>query len=139
VEDSTNESDDYSRNLIRHRVMPVLKEINPEFSASVLRTSDILRADEEYLNAQARRFIDDNFAGGSLPADAMAALPESVAARVVRLMSGRAVSKERADAVLALLGSGEAALAELPGMRVLVERGRVTFGAAQPDNQPTCS
>jgi tRNA(Ile)-lysidine synthase len=132
VEDSTNKSDDYSRNLIRHRVMPVLKEINPEFSASVLRTSDILRADEEYLNAQARRFIDDNFAGGSLPADAMAALPEPVAARVVRLMSGRAVSKERADAVLALLGSGEAALAELPGMRVLVERGRVTFGAAQP-------
>ena len=39
VEDSTNGSDDYSRNLIRHHAAPVLREINPGFEAAMLRAA----------------------------------------------------------------------------------------------------
>lgn len=53
VTDSTNLSDDFARNRIRHRVVPVLREINPEFEAAAARTSEILRGDEAYFERMA--------------------------------------------------------------------------------------
>ncbi len=50
VTDSSNNSDDYTRNKIRHSLIPVFKELNPSFSDTVIRTSGILRDDFEYLN-----------------------------------------------------------------------------------------
>lgn len=37
ITDSTNLTDDYTRNNIRHNVVPVLKEINPDVCGSILR------------------------------------------------------------------------------------------------------
>lgn len=37
-EDSSNAGDDYTRNFIRHRVTPLLEEINPDFSRSAEKT-----------------------------------------------------------------------------------------------------
>ena len=50
VTDSTNLSDDYTRNKLRHRVMPVLRELNPSVGESIGRTSAILREADEYLS-----------------------------------------------------------------------------------------
>lgn len=50
VTDSTNLSDDYTRNKLRHRVMPVLRELNPYVEESIGRTSAIMREADEYLN-----------------------------------------------------------------------------------------
>ena len=41
-EDSSNTSDKYLRNKIRHNVVPVLKELNPEFLSSFLKTQAYL-------------------------------------------------------------------------------------------------
>lgn len=49
VTDSTNLSDDYTRNKLRHQVMPVLRELNPSVGESIGRTSSILREADEYL------------------------------------------------------------------------------------------
>ena len=49
VTDSTNLSDDYTRNKLRHQVMPVLRELNPSVGESIMRTSTILREADEYL------------------------------------------------------------------------------------------
>lgn len=51
VTDSTNLTDDYSRNRIRHGVVPVLKEINPRFEHKVLDTIEILSEDNDYLDS----------------------------------------------------------------------------------------
>ena len=53
VTDSTNLCCDYSRNKIRLRVIPVLKEINSGFFESVRRMTDSLYEDERYLSEQA--------------------------------------------------------------------------------------
>ncbi len=56
VTDSTNLSDDYTRNFLRHEVIPALRKINPSFENSVLRSAGILRQDEDYLEKTARSY-----------------------------------------------------------------------------------
>lgn len=48
VTDSTNLTDDYSRNRIRHRVIPQLSEINGNFHEAVRRLSVSAAEDEDY-------------------------------------------------------------------------------------------
>ncbi len=65
VTDSTNLSNDYSRNKIRHNVIPVLRELNPSIESAVLRTSHSLREYDTYLEKEAnevlQRFICDDY------------------------------------------------------------------------------
>jgi tRNA(Ile)-lysidine synthase len=49
-EDSSNQSDKYSRNLIRQRVVPVLKSINPAFEDNFARNIRNFRETEQLLN-----------------------------------------------------------------------------------------
>lgn len=65
VTDSTNLEDDYSRNFIRHNILPQLKNINIEADKALGRTINWLREDENYLSLMAGDMlekikIDDN-------------------------------------------------------------------------------
>ncbi len=55
-EDSSNSSTKYQRNLIRHKVVPVLKSINPSLTANLHFTTERLRMVEQMLNAQLADF-----------------------------------------------------------------------------------
>lgn len=57
VTDSTNLCDDYTRNKIRHKVIPVLKQINPSLESAVTKAAHSLAADEEYLNREAKKAL----------------------------------------------------------------------------------
>jgi len=48
-EDYTNYDETISRNLIRHKVIPILKKINPNFLSTVLQESIILQDEEAFL------------------------------------------------------------------------------------------
>lgn len=52
--DSTNLSEEPSRNFLRHRVMPLLEAQNPAALRHMTRTADMLSEDEDYLSAQAQ-------------------------------------------------------------------------------------
>lgn len=58
VEDSTNFLPDYTRNKIRLNIVPLLKEINPNFENAVLNMGSILRQDNDYLNLLAERALE---------------------------------------------------------------------------------
>lgn len=53
VTDSSNETDDFLRNRIRHHVMPLLKEENPALAENLSATALRLRQDEAVLDALA--------------------------------------------------------------------------------------
>lgn len=53
VTDSTNLSDDYTRNRIRHNIIPLLKSVNPSFEKSALNLSESAREALEFLDRAA--------------------------------------------------------------------------------------
>lgn len=85
VTDSTNLADDYTRNKLRHNVVPVLKEVNPSVEGSVMRMCGLLREESDTLRAEAEHFISQNTADGALLTEGLADIPASVAKRVVKL------------------------------------------------------
>lgn len=73
VEDSTNAEEDATRNIIRHRVMPVLKERVPGAVKNISRFSSLAKEDDELLYSYAEKTIEFN--GGSAYIDVSAPKP----------------------------------------------------------------
>ena len=124
VEDSTNKSDDYTRNLIRHRIMPLLLKINPRFPEAAARTAFLASRDEDCLSQMAAAFLARELKDGSLSLDAFNALHPAIASRAVRLLFP-GLSMERTEAVLDFARSSEYGLLELPGHILRREQGRL--------------
>ncbi len=85
VTDSTNLSDDYSRNKIRHNIIPVLKEINQSVELACMRTSKTVCEDYDFLETKANEtmftLVDDE----KLLIDDFKNLHKSIAKRVIKL------------------------------------------------------
>lgn len=59
VTDSTNLTTDYTRNKIRHEVIPVLKSINPSLENSFLKTNQSISRDNSYLEEIADKILKE--------------------------------------------------------------------------------
>ncbi len=66
VEDSTNLSDGYTRNKIRHNVLPALEEAVPGAVKNIYRFSRLAAEDEEYFKRQVNKVLIDRADGGYL-------------------------------------------------------------------------
>ncbi|HZU13621.1 MAG TPA: tRNA lysidine(34) synthetase TilS [Chloroflexota bacterium] len=55
VDDSTNVDTRYTRNRVRHEILPLLRTIQPAINSVLARTSSLLRDDASHLDAEARR------------------------------------------------------------------------------------
>lgn len=132
IEDSTNALDDYSRNRVRHRVSPVLRELNPAFAVAVSRMTESLREDEDFVSSFAESFVTENAEGKSIPVSETMSLPPSVRMRVFRIMHGGELSALHCKAIenICLVRSVHAH-ADVPGMRVTREFDRLIFGSEE--------
>ncbi|MEJ5304576.1 MAG: tRNA lysidine(34) synthetase TilS [Ignavibacteria bacterium] len=54
--DTTNFEEDYSRNFIRNKVIPLLLELNPNLYETLSYTSDLLRLLEKYIQTEETKF-----------------------------------------------------------------------------------
>ena len=59
VTDSTNLTDEYTRNKIRHGVIPVLKEINPAVIENISRMTENMRCNADLLYSDAICFLNE--------------------------------------------------------------------------------
>ncbi len=83
VTDSTNLTDDYTRNKIRHKVVTTLKEINPYLEDAVIRATDILREDNEALDYFASELLFKAVSDNGLLTESLKTAPSGVAKRVI--------------------------------------------------------
>ena len=85
VTDSSNLTDDYTRNFLRHNVVPNLKSINPSVADTVAAMSSSLREDEEFLTASAKRIYLLANREDFLDAQILRIQPPSIIKRVIAL------------------------------------------------------
>ena len=87
VEDSTNAADDCVRNRLRHNVLPLLKAENPALAETALRTAQLLRQDDAFLDCLAETALQT---AGAEPlawrCAPLAAETDAVRTRAIRAM-----------------------------------------------------
>lgn len=89
VTDETNTDTAYTRNLIRHEVLPHLREITHSPEDSTSRMISLLRQDDDYLEQTAHSLAG---IGTSLPRESLRSLHPAILSRVLRILYSRAVS-----------------------------------------------
>ncbi len=116
VTDSTNLTDNYTRNKIRHNVVTVLKEINPSVEQSVLRMTENLREDADFLDGLAEKYVTENIdENGKLKLNGFSTLHISVAKRVVKIYvenvrNDISLENIHINAILAVISGGKTSI-----------------------------
>lgn len=145
--DSTNLETKYTRNYIRREVFPLLERVNPQAAAHMSRTAAQLAELRVYVEREtaeaAARVISRGEAGEIiLDTEALGALPEALAKRVVHRAIGEAAGARKdfgavhIEAVLGLLARQSGRRLELPS-RMTAERvyGKIVLRAADKSSK----
>ena len=97
VTDSTNLSDDYTRNRIRHNVLPELQKVNSNVVEAFTRFSESVRIDDDYLDCVAENALENASLGEcSYNTELINSLHPSIKNRVIYKVVER-FSKETPD------------------------------------------
>ena len=123
VIDSTNLTDEYTRNYIRHEVIPGLKRISSDPERMLCRFADNMRSDEDYISRVAEEFLSEHKV---ITNRDLASLHNSVYARVLSAMAGAkraSVSYRIASDIRSLLSKDNFSYSLIGGASFVCERG----------------
>jgi tRNA(Ile)-lysidine synthase len=129
--DATNADVHYRRNYIRHKIIPLMKELNPAFEERACATAASLREDEDFISGEARRFIEENGAEPALVR--LLALHCAVRKRVFAMAHARVSAesleqKHFADIEALIKSAKNGARIILPGKTAaLIKNGTLSF------------
>jgi tRNA(Ile)-lysidine synthase len=85
VEDESNADTRRARSLVRHRILPLLREINPRASANLARSATLMAEANDVVLAVAADDAAGAAVDGQLAVSVLAALPRARAKNVLRL------------------------------------------------------
>lgn len=101
VEDSTNATNEYTRNKIRHSVIPVLKEINPALCGSVYKNTEHLRGVNELyrllLEEKIKNITEDTERGIRIDIEALRALKTAAPTLIYEILRGYGMGERAGD------------------------------------------
>ena len=116
ITDSTNSDTVYTRNRIRHNIIPELQKINPELYASISRLGDILRNDSEHFDTIIEKIITENEIENKIPLKILDGLDYSLKTRLLRRVSRLPLDYTSLENCIELLSkSAVGSLVNLPG------------------------
>ena len=90
VTDSTNLTDDYNRNKIRHNVIPALREINPSLEKTVRGTLCNLREDSVFIEAEAEKLYRSAMNDKGLDCGILCEAPDALSGRAIKMLCSEA-------------------------------------------------
>lgn len=132
VTDKSNETDEYTRNRVRHHIIPLLKDLNGNLLSNISEAAQLLGDDEDYLSKQALKFISESFRGNAADRNELLNLHKAVFSRVIRHFCPGA-DREHIEMVQKLCddSASPSARCDLPGISVMRRNDDVVFGTAE--------
>ncbi|MBR5539029.1 MAG: tRNA lysidine(34) synthetase TilS [Clostridia bacterium] len=132
VTDSTNLTDEYSRNKIRLNVMPHLASISEGYLECICRTSSLLAKDAEYLNAEADKVYGEVVFNGAMHTKKAQNLHRAMLPRVIKRLYNNSgfssLEETHIDAICNMLHIGKENFSlSLHGCDAICERGILRF------------
>jgi tRNA(Ile)-lysidine synthase len=89
ITDSTNSDTVYTRNRLRHEVVPVLKGINPRLTDTIANTVRLLTADNDYLFGEAEKLLQFKDSSYIFDINILRNRPYSLSSRALLLAAER--------------------------------------------------
>ncbi len=140
VEDSTNTDTAYSRNYLRHEIIPRLRRLTPHPETAACAMATLLSQDQDYLQKEAEAALRDCTLPKTDCIDryALCQLHPALSTRVLRLAyekHGSFMTKEQTDTLLAMAMAPdrEERHLSLPGkIRAVVKGDCITFTKEEP-------
>lgn len=137
--DSTNESDIYSRNRIRRRILPQAELVNEEAVLHIVQAADMIGKLDRWMEKMASEWIEKNCfqetEGVLIPCRELKDLEEVQAGRILRRIiekqtgSLKDITKRHIDSVLGLLEKQPGRAVDLPGRLTARKRyGQIWIG-----------
>lgn len=129
VTDSTNLTDDYTRNRIRHNIVPLLRELNPSLERTMYGTLDNLRDDNALIARLADEFFEAARSGDGLDCAKLLAAEPALSGRAVRRLfaeNGAECPRETVLRIRRLCAQG-GKLSVGSGVYAIVKNGRLTL------------
>lgn len=118
VTDSTNLCDDYTRNKIRHGIIPMLSEITPAFLEIMGRNAELFLRDSEFLTREADRLLSESVTDGVLALDALRDTPPAILSRIVNrfcIVHGARPEREHVERLTRAISDRTDTSLSLPG------------------------
>ena len=122
--DSTNEDTSYSRNKIRHQILPMLEEVNTKAVSHINRSALLLQDLSEYLNQQvkevAKKALKEQESGILILEEELVALPLILKKELLHLAlakaagSGKDIGTDHVESLAELLGRQVGRCVSLP-------------------------
>lgn len=107
VVDSTNFCDDYTRNKIRHNILPQLFEINPAFDKAFSKCNESLRISKDYISQTAEKLVEksecDGFYDCSVFENCHSALKYQAVSLILKKQNAKNISREHIAAVMGIM------------------------------------
>ena len=119
VTDETNFSVEYTRNYIRHEILPKFKRLSPHPEEMSNKAISNLRADSEYLDYLAEDFYEQNKIGGKISVSKLKNINIALLVRVFKLLcrdfKAPMLEKVHVDKIRELLNKGGDFEVDIPG------------------------
>ena len=138
VTDSSNLSDEYSRNYIRHNVIPSLEGVCNDPERMISRFADNVRMDDDYIRSVAENFISNH---SVIMNSDLASLHQSVFARVLAILAGKSgasVSYKIASDIRALLDKDNFSYSLIGSASFVCERGECRVSRDTSEGSDFC-
>ncbi len=133
ITDSTNNCDDYTRNKIRHNLIPQMFELNPSFHKAFLKCESSVESEHAYIKAEAEKLLNRCRNGRAYNIEKLKNSNEvlrfSAISQILRENGVKNIVREHIELVNRIILHGGSA--SVSGNTLKCERGTLSFGETE--------
>lgn len=135
VTDSTNLCDDYTRNKIRHNIIPQLFELNPAFDKAFAKCNDSLNMSKDFILSKAKEYVEsarrDGYFDSSVFKNCHNALKYQIVSLILKEQNAKNISREHIEAVIGIIDNG-GSVSVGGNVTVNLQQNKMFFGEIHP-------